>query len=121
MARVRSIARRPGHGSRTAGRELAGRAPNLPMTIAWHGISWPRAVGRRPSFERICSQRRYPGPRATGFSARDPMSSLFNADFVTIVSGLPRSGTSMMMRMLEAGGIPVVVDHDRKPDADNPN
>ena len=42
-------------------------------------------------------------------------------DFVTIVSGLPRSGTSMMMRMLEAGGMPPVVDHDRKPDADNPN
>lgn len=41
--------------------------------------------------------------------------------FITIVSGLPRSGTSMMMRMLEAGGMPVVVDHDRKPDADNPN
>jgi len=42
-------------------------------------------------------------------------------DFVTIVSGLPRSGTSMMMRMLEAGGMPMVVDYDRKPDEDNPN
>ena len=42
-------------------------------------------------------------------------------DFITIVSGLPRSGTSMMVRMLEAGGMPVVVDHDRKPDADNPH
>jgi len=42
-------------------------------------------------------------------------------DFITIVSGLPRSGTSMMMRMLEAGGMPAVVDHDRKPDDDNPN
>ncbi|SMX34754.1 sulfotransferase family protein [Actibacterium lipolyticum] len=41
-------------------------------------------------------------------------------DFVTIVSGLPRSGTSMMMRMLEAGGIPPVVDHARKPNDDNP-
>lgn len=41
--------------------------------------------------------------------------------FVTVVSGLPRSGTSMLMRMLEAGGMPVVIDHDRKPDADNPN
>lgn len=44
-----------------------------------------------------------------------------SVDFITIVSGLPRSGTSMMMRMLEAGGMPPVVDHDRKPDADNPN
>jgi hypothetical protein len=39
---------------------------------------------------------------------------------ITIVSGLPRSGTSMMMKMLEAGGVDLVVDHQRKPDADNP-
>ncbi len=42
------------------------------------------------------------------------------ADFVTVVSGLPRSGTSMMMRMLEAGGLPPVVDDARRADADNP-
>src|SRR5262245_53552710 len=41
--------------------------------------------------------------------------------FITIVSGLPRSGTSMMMRMLEAGGMPVLTDEIRKPDLDNPN
>lgn len=41
-------------------------------------------------------------------------------DLVTIVSGLPRSGTSMMMRMLEAGGIPVLTDEIREADADNP-
>lgn len=40
--------------------------------------------------------------------------------FITIVSGLPRSGTSMMMRMLEAGGLPVMVDHIREADEDNP-
>jgi hypothetical protein len=40
--------------------------------------------------------------------------------YITIVSGLPRSGTSMMMRMLEAGGMSVVVDHSRLPDVDNP-
>jgi len=39
---------------------------------------------------------------------------------VTIVSGLPRSGTSMMMRMLDAGGLPALTDHVRKADADNP-
>jgi hypothetical protein len=39
---------------------------------------------------------------------------------ITIVSGLPRSGTSMMMRMLEAGGVPPLTDHVRKPDEDNP-
>lgn len=41
--------------------------------------------------------------------------------FITIVSGLPRSGTSMMMRLLEAGGIPVLVDGVRQANEDNPN
>lgn len=41
-------------------------------------------------------------------------------DFVTVVSGLPRSGTSMLMRMLEAGGIPPLTDGQRRADDDNP-
>ncbi len=41
-------------------------------------------------------------------------------DFVTIVSGLPRSGTSMMMRMLDKGGLPVMADSIRVADEDNP-
>src|SRR4051812_38256410 len=40
--------------------------------------------------------------------------------FVTVVSGLPRSGTSMMMQMLAAGGMPALTDGARGPDADNP-
>ena len=39
---------------------------------------------------------------------------------VTIVSGLPRSGTSMMMKMLEAGGLPPLTDNLRTADEDNP-
>ena len=39
---------------------------------------------------------------------------------ITIVSGLPRSGTSMMMKLLEAGGIPVLIDGIRTADDDNP-
>ena len=39
---------------------------------------------------------------------------------VVIVSGLPRSGTSMMMRMLEAGGIEPLTDKVRTADEDNP-
>ena len=39
--------------------------------------------------------------------------------FLTIVSGLPRSGTSLMMKMLEAGGLPVLVDNVREADVDN--
>ncbi len=40
--------------------------------------------------------------------------------FITVVSGLPRSGTSMMMKMLEAGGIPPLTDGLRIADEDNP-
>jgi hypothetical protein len=39
---------------------------------------------------------------------------------IVIVSGLPRSGTSMMMRMLEAGGVPLMTDEVRGPDESNP-
>ena len=39
---------------------------------------------------------------------------------VIIVSGLPRSGTSMAMKMLEAGGLDLVVDDAREADEDNP-
>jgi hypothetical protein len=39
---------------------------------------------------------------------------------IVIVSGLPRSGTSMMMRMLTAGGVEAVTDGQRAADIDNP-
>ena len=39
---------------------------------------------------------------------------------VVVVSGLPRSGTSMMMKMLEAGGLAVQTDDLREADVDNP-
>ena len=39
---------------------------------------------------------------------------------IVVVSGLPRSGTSMMMRMLEAGGVPIMTDAERTADVDNP-
>ncbi len=39
---------------------------------------------------------------------------------VTVVSGLPRSGTSMMMQMLEKGGMDVFTDKNRLPDDSNP-
>src|SRR5437868_518568 len=39
---------------------------------------------------------------------------------IIIVSGLPRSGTSLMMQMLENGGVPVVTDNIRTADTDNP-
>ena len=40
--------------------------------------------------------------------------------WITVVSGLPRSGTSLMMQTLTAGGIPPLTDESRAPDASNP-
>ena len=39
---------------------------------------------------------------------------------IVLVSGLPRSGTSMAMKMLEAGGMETIVDNIRTADEDNP-
>jgi len=39
---------------------------------------------------------------------------------VIVVSGLPRSGTSMMMRMLEVGGLEIMTDNIRRANDDNP-
>lgn len=39
---------------------------------------------------------------------------------IVVVSGLPRSGTSMVMKMLEAGGLAVLTDGLRTADEDNP-
>jgi hypothetical protein len=39
---------------------------------------------------------------------------------IYIISGLPRSGTSMMMKILEAGGMEILTDHLRTADEDNP-
>ncbi|MGH0038567.1 MAG: sulfotransferase family protein [Myxococcota bacterium] len=39
---------------------------------------------------------------------------------IILVSGTPRSGTSLMMQMLEAAGVPLQVDHRRPADASNP-
>ena len=39
---------------------------------------------------------------------------------ITIVSGLPRSGTSMMMQIIDASGFPVLTDKKREADNNNP-
>lgn len=64
--------------------------------------------------------------RAGHITRNDRVSTKMGIDstaepFVVIVSGLPRSGTSMMMKMLESGGVPVLADDQRKADIDNVN
>jgi hypothetical protein len=53
-----------------------------------------------------------------------PLSRLYRrlrfGEPIVVVSGLPRSGTSMLMKMLDAGGLPVITDGLRTADEDNP-
>jgi len=42
-------------------------------------------------------------------------------DVIYIISGLPRSGTSMLMQMMKAGGMSVATDEKRIPDKSNPH
>lgn len=78
-----------------------------------------RAGAPRPSVheaarldpEAIASLGEIGAPKALG-----PLAG----DEVVIVSGLPRSGTSMLMQMLAAGGVAVLTDGARQADADNP-
>src|SRR5215204_4293448 len=46
---------------------------------------------------------------------------LYRGRPIVVVSGLPRSGTSMAMKMLDAGGMPLVTDGVRTADIGNPN
>jgi len=62
-------------------------------------------------------------PRKTQLSRPEPRHyplGANNPNVITIVSGLPRSGTSLMMQMLAAGGMPILSDGGRAPDPDNP-
>ena len=56
-------------------------------------------------------------PRSNG-NGKKPLGD--PKEVITIVSGLPRSGTSMLMQMLHAGGFPILTDGKREADADNP-
>jgi hypothetical protein len=45
---------------------------------------------------------------------------MVNPSFIIVVSGLPRSGTSLMMQMLDRGGVETITDNLRAADTDNP-
>lgn len=45
---------------------------------------------------------------------------MIHRDYLIIITGLPRSGTSLLMQILRAGGIPILYDNFKLPDEDNP-
>src|SRR5690348_11203102 len=81
-----------------------------------HGVGSTVGYERKLMNEtQVVLPTRQAGTQA-GMTQRDSLA----AEAVTIVAGLPRSGTSMMMQLLAAGGIPALTDNVRAADADNP-
>lgn len=74
--------------------------------------------------DAVAQRRRAPAEKATLAAAQPgptaPQRALDPDRTITVVSGLPRSGTSMMMQMLEAAGLEIASDAKRVADADNP-
>ena len=57
----------------------------------------------------------------TPIELRDKISYKYRDNQIVIVSGLPRSGTSLMMQMLNNGGLETLTDDIRTADDSNPN
>jgi Flp pilus assembly protein TadD len=90
-------------------------------------------IARASEFRRRAKERR-PAERAappadagseppaglTAFDRSDVAPPAGRSQVVTVVAGLPRAGTSMMMQMLAAAGLPAYTDERRPPDSDNP-
>ena len=64
-------------------------------------------------------RRRETAERATADAASETALAASPRGTYTIVSGLPRSGTSLMMQMLRAGGLDLMHDGQRGADEDN--
>ena len=76
-------------------------------------------TGDRPLPPHIAVKMKKETPQPAPEAQPAPLAES-GEEIVTVVSGLPRSGTSMLMQMLQAGGYACLVDEERKPDEDNP-
>ena len=80
-----------------------------------------RKQAREPRFPKpVAPSDQPPGPFPTPAFERSAAPPMGRARGVTIVAGLPRSGTSMMMQLLSAAGIAPYTDRRRAADTDNP-
>jgi tetratricopeptide (TPR) repeat protein/arylsulfatase A-like enzyme len=74
----------------------------------------------RRSRQPVTSSAQPPEPPSVPVFERTGAPPVDRARAVTIVAGLPRSGTSMMMQLLSAAGIEPYTDRRRAADTDNP-
>jgi hypothetical protein len=127
--------------SEQAYRAALAQAPEFPAALDALGrlISRDRArigegsllMARAAQFRQRAKERRPAPPPAPPADSKPPASvpqfdrsgvapPADRSQVVTVVAGLPRSGTSMAMQMLAAAGLPVYTDQHRPPDEDNP-
>ena len=78
-----------------------------------------RIEAEQRAVERSAERRRRREEEQRRREAMEASALPPDQEFV-IVSGLPRSGTSLMMQMLEAGGLQAMADGKREADEDNP-
>jgi predicted AlkP superfamily phosphohydrolase/phosphomutase/Flp pilus assembly protein TadD len=84
--------------------------PNFPQAH----VRLASILERAGDFESAAEHRRLARRMRSGATAAA------HDDDLVVVTGLPRSGTSMVMQMLAAGGFNVLSDGLRQPDEDNP-
>ncbi len=79
-----------------------------------------RAAERKAAAEATASAEPAPAAGLTAFDHSQVAPPADRSRVITVVAGLPRSGTSMMMQMIAAAGLEPYTDEQRLPDADNP-
>jgi tetratricopeptide (TPR) repeat protein len=80
-----------------------------------------KRTGRNPAAKPENSPSSHPKPTVNTVAiSSEPGLLVDPSEVITIVTGLPRSGTSMMMQMLVAGGLPPLTDGIREADISNP-
>lgn len=92
---------------------------NDPAAAGEH-FRWYREMRRQRPAAATANGTRHDLPREDDAApALDATLPPLDED-VFVVSGLPRSGTSMLMQMLDAGGMDILTDRMREADEDNP-
>lgn len=81
------------------------RAGIRPAASGEHPAEFRAAFGKKPESDKLPELKPFLTPAS---------------ECVVVVSGLPRSGTSMMMQMIHAGGFPILADDERLADENNP-
>lgn len=76
----------------------------------------PKMAIARMKLEKVCKEDLKDEARYQKIMSEDNYK---DAEEIIIVSGLPRSGTSMMMQLLEAGGMQIFTDNLRAADDNN--